>query len=707
MDIEITINGKKIITESGITILEAASRVGIKIPVLCYLRRLKPIGSCRICVVEVKGVKNPLPSCVAKVKEGYEILTDTEKVWDIRKEVLSHLLLDHPLDCPVCDKSGECILQDLSFEFGLTTQQDKKVFPDRTHIFKSDLIEYTATRCVLCSRCIRVCTDMYGNPFYQIKDKGFNAYIGLKGDDKIETGSIPSENCSFMEIQQDVDYLDCYYCGNCVEVCPVGALISKPSKFKERYWQVSPFSSICDKCSAACRIEFYRYAAAETLVRTAALNGGYLCKDGFFYESIGKNENSDYYIKFPMIKKKSKAEECTYGEALEQFNSRLKNINTLNGRITDKTAILVSPSVSMTDGFVISKFAKELLNPLGFDIDQPSLYLNNFLYFKEIFKSEEDFDIKTIQNSEVIFYIGSIENTIPYVAYNIMKNRREHGGKLILINILRHIDKVNAFSRFEDIASFKFDLKIEELRSYLDEFRHNMYNHNFEKKDIVIDSILNSNTISVILGDCLSSSFNMNKDLLIIKEIVEFLRDEQKIVYVYPLIKHFNYRGLNFAGVMPEKNMLPFEGIIKAIEKGDIKNLIYFGDYEEKDRIIKLTKYVSDLEMLVVFSSKTNKLLPFADIVFPIFDFLEEKDSFYENFEGKITHVNNEFHIEGYRNSISTILSDLASKFGAQFNIKDELDKFIELIKSKNVTYHNKIKTRSKFYYNDKTKVYY
>ncbi len=117
MDIEITINGKKIMTESGLTILEAASQAGIKIPVLCYLRRLRPIGSCRICVVEVKGVKNPLPSCVAKVKEGYEILTDTEKVWDVRKEVLSHLLLDHPLDCPVCDKSGECSLQDLSFEF--------------------------------------------------------------------------------------------------------------------------------------------------------------------------------------------------------------------------------------------------------------------------------------------------------------------------------------------------------------------------------------------------------------------------------------------------------------------------------------------------------------------------------------------------------------------------------------------------------------
>lgn len=152
MDIEITINGKKIITQSGITILEAAAQNGIRIPVLCYLRRLRPIGSCRVCVVEVEGIKNPIPSCVARVKEGYKITTDTERVWKIRKEVISHLLLDHPLDCPVCDKSGECLLQDLTFEFGITTQKNQKVFPDRTKIFKSDLIEYHATRCVLSRR---------------------------------------------------------------------------------------------------------------------------------------------------------------------------------------------------------------------------------------------------------------------------------------------------------------------------------------------------------------------------------------------------------------------------------------------------------------------------------------------------------------------------------------------------------------------------
>ena len=113
MDIEITINDKKLITKTGLTILEAASQAGIKIPTLCYLKRLRPIGSCRICSVEVKGIEHPVPSCVAKVKEGYEIYTDTEKVWNVRKEALSHLLLDHPLDCPVCDKSGYCMLPNI------------------------------------------------------------------------------------------------------------------------------------------------------------------------------------------------------------------------------------------------------------------------------------------------------------------------------------------------------------------------------------------------------------------------------------------------------------------------------------------------------------------------------------------------------------------------------------------------------------------
>ena len=703
MDIEITINGKRIMTKSGITVLEAAAQNGIKIPTLCYLKRLRPIGSCRICVVEVKGVKNPLPSCVAKVKEGYEILTDTEKLWKVRKEVISHLLLDHPLDCPVCDKSGKCTLQDLSFEFGMTTQKNKKVFPDRTKIFRSDFIEYHATRCVLCSRCIRVCTDMYGNPFYQIKDKGYNGYIALKQDDKLQMGAIPSENCGFIEIKPAVDYLDCYYCGNCIEVCPVGALISKPSKFKERYWQESSFSSVCDKCSAACRIEYYRYAGEESLVRTESLFGGYLCRQGFFYEGIGKNNG--YYISSPYIKKKSMPEETSLENALSEFTLRIKNISEKGGM--DNTAVLVSPNVSVNDGFTIAGFVKNILKPAYFDIAEPEFYRINLDKFNRVFKGEGSFDIKALQNSEIMLYIGNIEDEIPYVSYNIMKAHREHGGKFLLINIKN--PAVPFLSRFEDIAHIRKDIDISSFHDFLADLRSNIYVHGSKKDDEIAVSMLKADSISVILGDGLLSACDMGADILILKEIVEFLRDEQKTLYVYPLIKPFNYRGLVKAGVNPESGFSGFGLINSGLNSGKIKNMIYIGDSANDPVFKDIAKHAANMEFLTVFSSKSGMLSTMADIVIPVKDFLESRGSIYENFEGKIIGVNNEFNLGGYRYDIPSLLLEISNRLGCPFNyyIKDELPRFIDSFKTKDMIYYNKIKARSNFYYNDKTKKIY
>ncbi|MHB1697894.1 MAG: 2Fe-2S iron-sulfur cluster-binding protein [bacterium] len=702
MDIEITINDKKIMTKSGLTILEAASQVGIKIPTLCYLKRLRPIGSCRICAVEVKGIKNPLPSCVAKIKEGYEILTDTEKVWKVRKESLSHLLLDHPLDCPVCDKSGECSLQDLSFEFGLTMQENKKIFPDRTNIFKSDLIEYTATRCILCSRCIRVCTDMYGSPFLQIKDKGYNGYIGLKHDDKLQMGSVPAENCSFTEIKRDKTYLDCYYCGNCIEVCPVGALISKPSKFKERYWQESTFSSVCDKCSAACRIEYYRYANEESLVRTASLFGGYLCKSGFFYEGIGKDNG--YYIASPYIKKKSMPAEAAIENAIGEFTLRIKNISEKGGM--DNTAVLVSPNISTSDGFAVAGFVNNILKPAYFDIAEPEFYRINFNKFKTVFKNEETFDIKTVRNSEIMLYIGSIEDEIPYVSYNIMKTHREQGGKLIFVNIKK--DSNPSLSRFEDIVCIRRDIDISSIHDFFKGLQSGIYGNGSKKDNEIADNFQKADCISVILGDSLLSSYDMGADILILKEIIEFLRDGQKTLYIYPLIKPFNYRGLLNAGVGPAEGISGFNGIISGLYSGKIKNMIYIGDLSGGPASKDIVKYAADMEFLAVFSSKTSILSAMADVVIPVKDFLEKRDSLYETFEGKKINLNNDFNLGEYRYDILPLLIEISAKLGYSFDyMHKEMSDFINSLKTKDVIYYNKIKARSKFYYNDKTKILY
>ncbi len=690
MDIEITINGKKIITKTGLTILEAASQAGIRIPTLCYLRRLRPFGSCRICVVEVKGLGRPVPSCVARVKEGYEIMTNTDKVWQARKYVLSNLLLDHAMDCPVCDKSGECLLQDLTFEFGLTIQKNTKGFPDRTKIFRSDLIEYTDTRCIMCCRCIRICMDMYGNPFYEVKDKGYNSHIGLRHEDKVQDGVIFKEG-AFLEQKEEKKYLDCYYCGNCIEVCPVGALISKPSKFKERYWQESPFSSVCDKCSAACKIEYYRYEKNESLVRAAALYGGYLCKKGFFYDAIDRTP--DGYIGFPLVKKGSRFNELPYNEALDRFAFRLKNI--FDGNEYKKIAVLCSSSVSTGNGFIISNFVKDVIKPAGFDIAQPQFYRQNFDRFKEVFKTEENFDIRTIRNSELIFYIGDIENEIPFASYNIMKNHREHGGKLFLLKLAKD-NRSRNFTRFEDIAYVKTDIEADGVYQYLNNMRLN----------ITASPLLQYNTVSFVLGDIFMSSAYRDKELLILKEIVEFLRGEQKVIYIYLLIKPFNYRGLIAGGVYPFEGWLSYEEIIKGIAKNDIKNLIYIGDYEEDENSgISLLRSVADLDFLGVLSSKVNQLTTMADAVIPVYDFLEERDAFYENFEGKLMHINNEFNFGAYRYDIATVLSDLSERLNTPFDIKGKYGEFIQKLKSMNVAYYNKIKPRSRFYYNEPAKI--
>jgi ferredoxin len=707
MDIEITINGKKIITQSGLTILEAASQAGIKIPVLCYLKRIKPIGSCRVCVVEVKDVKNPLPSCVAKVKEGYEIYTETEKLWEIRKEIISQLLLDHPLDCPVCDKSGDCLLQDLTFEFGVTIQKDKKIYPDKTKIFKSDLIEYNATRCVLCSRCIRVCGDMYGNPFFQMKDKGNNGYIGLKTDTKTLLGSQPAEGCSFEEISVEPDRLDCYYCGNCVEVCPVGALVSKPSKFKERYWQEKPFSSICDKCSAACRIEYYRYGHDESLVRTAAPFGGYLCKSGFFYSAINGDCES-YYIANPYIKKKSAVEEVTLEKAAEEFSLRIKGIQANNAG--EATAVLISPSISINGGKASLEFIKNTLKLKHFDIAASELYRKNLLDFKKLFPTEENFDINDIKNSEVMLYFGSIEDEIPFAAYDILKTRREHGGRLFIINPKTgKAERVRSFSRFEDIACSKKDIDGSFFETYLNKMRMSLNKKQTDLDDeckSIIEVIADAGCISFIIGDSLMSSIDMDKDFLILQEIVKFLREQEKSVYLFPLVKPSNYRGLLTAGVYPSGNAYSFKEIITGLDTGRIKNLVYIGDLQNDDYGKEIIRYSSNLEFLTVFSSKTSLLSAMADVVIPVKDFLEEENTYYENFEGKIINVNNEFNFGIYRYNLTDIFTDISLKMNITYNLKETED-FLNSVKSGNVIYYNKIKGRSKFYYNDKTKLYY
>ena len=234
--VNITINNQKIQAQSGQSILQAAKEAGIKIPVLCNHPALPPEGACRICLVEIEKQRSLQPACTFPVSEGLVIQTHSPKVLEARKFSLELLLSDHPLDCMTCNVTGNCVLQDLAYEYNAKGERYKGVqhrYPiDRSNPF----IQVDRNKCVLCRLCIRACNYANGVEAIGLVYRGFNAHIGFGADSTMQDSP-------------------CEFCGSCVEVCPVGALMPKMSIGKGRSWQVKKVKTTCSYCGVGCQLE--------------------------------------------------------------------------------------------------------------------------------------------------------------------------------------------------------------------------------------------------------------------------------------------------------------------------------------------------------------------------------------------------------------------------------------------------------------------
>jgi len=199
--VNLTIDGRAIQAKKGSTILEVAKENGIFIPFLCYHPALKPIGSCRICVVEIKpGPPRPLPACATIVNEGMEVVTNSPKLQALRQELMKLVLINHALECPICDKGGECELQDLTHALGVPTVDLDAVKLDPNPDYVSQLVERHPDRCVTCGRCVRVCRDRVGAMAINFTLRGY-----------------------FTELASGAQPLDCEFCGSCIDICPAWA----------------------------------------------------------------------------------------------------------------------------------------------------------------------------------------------------------------------------------------------------------------------------------------------------------------------------------------------------------------------------------------------------------------------------------------------------------------------------------------------------
>jgi len=273
--VNVTINGSTIVADAGELLIAAAERHGVYIPRFCHHPRMDPVGMCRQCLVEVdtgRGMSLQ-PSCMITVSEDMTVDTESEKTKRAQEGMLELLLINHPLDCPVCDKGGECPLQDQTLAFG---PGESRMVEEKRHFEKpipiSDLVYLDRERCILCDRCTRFATDVAGDPLIQFTQRGNQTQVLTFPDDPFNS----------------------YFSGNTVQICPVGALTAKPYRFRARPWDLEEVESTCTTCSVGCRIaaqssrnEMLRYQGVDI----DSVNHGWLCDRGRFnFESVGSNE---------------------------------------------------------------------------------------------------------------------------------------------------------------------------------------------------------------------------------------------------------------------------------------------------------------------------------------------------------------------------------------------------------------------------------
>ena len=266
--VNLTINGQKVQARAGQTVLEAATAAGIYIPTLCHHPALAPIGACRICLVEISRFQPLYPACTYEVSEGLAVQTHSERVEKVRRFVLEMLFAERNHYCMVCERSGNCELQDLGYRYGL----DHWTYPTYVEPFPVDASRDTFlmdhNRCVLCRRCVRACAELVANHTLGLRQRGARTMINADLD-------LPLGESS------------CVECGTCLQVCPTGALIDKRSAYLDvgPHVQVERVKSTCSQCSVGCGIEIVVRGGQVVRVEgdwEAAPNGGVLCKMGRF-----------------------------------------------------------------------------------------------------------------------------------------------------------------------------------------------------------------------------------------------------------------------------------------------------------------------------------------------------------------------------------------------------------------------------------------
>src|SRR5215472_16929561 len=409
-DVTLKIDDRDVTVPPGTLVIEAARRMGIEVPSFCYFPGLSLQAACRMCLVEVEKTPKLQTACTLVAMPGMVVRTDTQQVRDARKGMLEFLLANHPLDCPVCDKGGECELQDMVFSYGADRSRFAEEKRHRPEEKWSEAVYYDAPRCILCFRCVRVCDEGM-----DVKALG----VGQRGSQSV---IIPNGE----------DHLNCEECGMCIDICPVGALTSGTYRYKTRPWEMSYVSTVCAHCSNGCKTTLS--IRNNEILRAnnrdlSGINKDFLCVKGRFgFEFTNHKER----LRQPLVRKGDKLVPVSWEEAAQTVASRLKQIHGSSGK--DAIGFIGSNRTSNEENYLFQRLARATFGTNNVDHHRTADFTGLITALGDR-AADSLLTIDQLYHSNAVFVVGNdptVQN--PLAAWQIRTGVRHHGTKLFILN---------------------------------------------------------------------------------------------------------------------------------------------------------------------------------------------------------------------------------------------------------------------------------
>jgi NADH-quinone oxidoreductase subunit G len=410
--INITINGKGFEVPKGARLIDVCRDKGFDIPSFCYYSDLALQASCRMCLVRIEKMPKLQTSCTITCADGMIVTTQSEEIEKAQRGMTEFLLANHPLDCPVCDRGGECELQEMTFDWGGLEERftEKKNYAAERYL--SPMVANDPQRCILCKRCTRVCDEWMGEDAIEAGGRGAHTVIGTY-----------------------MGWLDCSQCGNCIEVCPTGTLLDGTYRHQTRPWELSQTISTCNFCSDGCQMslgtrggELKRVVARDRYVN--GINGEFLCIKGRFGHPFVNHEDR---IRTPLIryKKGGKLIPATWDEAIRHVAERLDAVANQHGR--NSVGVVGSPRLTNEALYVLRKFATELVGTENYTTTDAFSLQSFFKNLGGPLATHRD-----IRYAKTIVLIGGEpEELQPFTGKQIRQAVRNGGAKLAVVNSVR------------------------------------------------------------------------------------------------------------------------------------------------------------------------------------------------------------------------------------------------------------------------------